>query len=74
MLPLLPKGRPHAWTRRADAPHVQLPVAGAERRQDHPLRAIRRMTDEVFVSLSPRFTKMYSEIGRPSIPPELFAQ
>jgi transposase len=39
-------------------------------RQDHPLRAIRRLTDEVFASLSPRFTKMYSDIGRPSIPPE----
>ncbi len=39
-------------------------------RQDHPLRAIRRMTDEVLAALSPRFTAMYSEIGRPSIPPE----
>lgn len=39
-------------------------------RQDHPLRAIRRMTDEVLGALSPRFTKMYSDIGRPSIPPE----
>jgi transposase len=39
-------------------------------RPDHPLRAIRRMTDEVLASLSPRFSKMYSDIGRPSIPPE----
>jgi transposase len=39
-------------------------------REDHPLRAIRRMTDDVLDSLSPRFTKMYSDIGRPSIPPE----
>src|SRR5438552_17601683 len=39
-------------------------------RQDHPLRAIRRMTDAVLASLSPRFTKMYSDMGRPSIPPE----
>ena len=39
-------------------------------RQDHPLRAIRRLTDEVLAASSPRFTKMYSEIGRPSIPPE----
>jgi transposase len=39
-------------------------------RPDHPLRAIRRMTDDVRRSLSPRFTKMYSDIGRPSIPPE----
>jgi transposase len=39
-------------------------------RPDHPLRAIRRLTDEVFATLSPRFTKMYAAIGRPSIPPE----
>jgi transposase len=39
-------------------------------RPDHPLRAIRQMTDAVFTTLSPRFTKMYSDIGRPSIPPE----
>jgi len=39
-------------------------------RADHPLRAIRAMTDRVFGELSPRFTKTYSDIGRPSIPPE----
>jgi transposase len=39
-------------------------------RADHPLRAIRRLTDEVFASLSPTFTTMYSDVGRPSIPPE----
>jgi transposase len=39
-------------------------------RQDHPLRAIRRMTDEVLTTLSPRFDRMYSDMGRPSIPPE----
>src|ERR1700716_1771663 len=39
-------------------------------RADHPLRVIRAMTDRVFAELSPRFTKMYSDIGRPSIPPE----
>jgi transposase len=39
-------------------------------RADHPLRAIRAMTDQVFAELSPRFTRMYSAIGRPSIPPE----
>jgi transposase len=37
---------------------------------DHPLRAIRRLCDEVLVQLSPLFTKMYSAFGRPSIPPE----
>ena len=39
-------------------------------RPDHPLRAIRRMTDEVLSALSPRFDRMYSDMGRPSIPPE----
>src|SRR5438128_1647013 len=37
---------------------------------DHPLRAIRRMTDAIFDRLSPRFDRLYSTIGRPSIPPE----
>jgi transposase len=39
-------------------------------RPDHPLRAIRRLTDDGLATLSPRFAKMYSAIGRPSIPPE----
>jgi transposase len=39
-------------------------------RPDHPLRAIRRLTDDVFKRLSPRFARLYSDIGRPSIPPE----
>ena len=38
--------------------------------QDHPLRAIRHMTDVALRALSPRFEAMYSTIGRPSIPPE----
>jgi transposase len=37
---------------------------------DHPLRSIRHMTDVALRSLSTRFEAMYSEIGRPSIPPE----
>ena len=37
---------------------------------DHPLRPIRRMTDAIFDRLSPRFDRLYSTIGRPSIPPE----
>jgi transposase len=37
---------------------------------DHPLRAIRRMTDAIFERLSPQFDRLYSRIGRPSIPPE----
>ena len=38
--------------------------------QDHPLRSIRTMTDQVLRDLSPRFEKIYSPFGRPSIPPE----
>jgi transposase len=37
---------------------------------DHPLRAIRQMTEAIFARLSPRFDRLYSDIGRPSIPPE----
>src|SRR5471032_1691001 len=37
---------------------------------NHPLRAIRRITDSALISLSDRFDTMYSEVGRPSIPPE----
>lgn len=37
---------------------------------DHPLRAIRVLVDEVLDRLSPVFDAMYSDIGRPSIPPE----
>ena len=39
-------------------------------RSDHPLRAIRQLTDAVFTELSPTFTTMYAAFGRPSIPPE----
>jgi len=37
---------------------------------DHPLRPIRKMTDEIFQQLSPRFDQLYSRVGRPSIAPE----
>ena len=37
---------------------------------DHPLRAIRTMTDEALRRLSPRFEAIYATTGRPSIPPE----
>ena len=39
-------------------------------RQDHPLRAIRAMVDEVLTQMSRRFDAMYARVGRPSIPPE----
>jgi transposase len=37
---------------------------------DHPLRAIRRMTDEALREMSSRFESMYPRFGRPSIAPE----
>ena len=39
-------------------------------RKDHPLRAVRAMTDEILERMSPLFDAMYAEVGRPSIPPE----
>lgn len=38
--------------------------------EDHPLRAIRRITDRALERLSPRFGTLYINFGRPSIPPE----
>lgn len=37
---------------------------------DHPLRAIRQMTDEALEELSPLFERLYAKTGRPSIAPE----
>ncbi|HVH67540.1 MAG TPA: IS5 family transposase [Gemmatimonadales bacterium] len=37
---------------------------------DHPLRAIRQLVDHALADLSPRFTRLYARLGRPSIPPE----
>ncbi len=39
-------------------------------RSDHPLRTNRTLVDEALSSLDGRFGEIYSEIGRPSIPPE----
>lgn len=38
--------------------------------KEHPLRPIRRMVDTALENLSPVFNRMYSDTGRPSIPPE----
>ncbi|MBA3709473.1 MAG: IS5 family transposase [Planctomycetes bacterium] len=37
---------------------------------DHPLRAVRQMTDEALRTLAPALERLYSTTGRPSIPPE----
>jgi transposase len=38
--------------------------------QDHPLRAIRRITDRALQRISPQLGTLYVKFGRPSIPPE----
>ncbi len=44
----------------------------AEKRvpKDHPLRAIRKMVDEILQEMSPVFEGLYSKVGRPSVAPE----
>lgn len=37
---------------------------------DHPLRAVRKMTDDALAGLSPLFDRLYGKGGRPSIAPE----
>jgi len=39
--------------------------------QDHPLRRIKEWADVALGVMSPTFEKMYSHLGRPSIPPEV---
>src|SRR6202158_5280522 len=38
--------------------------------QDHPLRAVRKLTDKVLRTLSPEFDALYADSGRASIAPE----
>src|SRR5271163_115136 len=38
--------------------------------QDHPLRAVRKLTDTVLQTLSPELDALYADSGRPSIAPE----
>jgi len=38
--------------------------------KNHPLRPVRAMTDAALEALSSRFDELYSDSGRPSIPPE----
>ena len=39
-------------------------------RADHPIRAIKRMSDEVLRTMSEHFDEIYAKDGAPSIPPE----
>ena len=38
--------------------------------QDHPLRPIRILVDQILKEMSPRFARLYAKVGRPSIAPE----
>ena len=37
---------------------------------DHPLRAVRRLVDDVLWEMSREFDGLYARVGRPSVPPE----
>jgi hypothetical protein len=37
---------------------------------NHPLRPIRKMVDEALKEMSPKFARLSSDVGRPSIAPE----
>src|ERR1700694_3764123 len=37
---------------------------------DHPSRAVRKIVGEILKEMSPKFAKLYSTVGRPSIAPE----
>jgi transposase len=53
-------------------PDAMFSYVSAEQRvpADHPLRAIRRLVDEVLREISREFDGLYARVGRPSIPPE----
>jgi transposase len=38
--------------------------------QDHPLRIVRKMVDEILRAMAKDFDGMYAKTGRPSVPPE----
>jgi len=38
--------------------------------QDHPLRLLREIMEPILARLSPQFSAIYADAGRPSIPPE----
>jgi transposase len=39
-------------------------------KEDHPLRAVRKLADAVLKEMSPQLGKLYAAVGRPSIAPE----
>jgi hypothetical protein len=64
---------------RRGAPDLQMRMLSSFAKEslipaDHPIRRIRKVVDTVLAELDPEFTAMYSEVGRPSIPPGATAQ
>ena len=57
---------------RHEEQEVMLAYVNLEERvpKDHPLRTIKVVADEALARLSPEFDRMYSKVGRASVPPE----
>ena len=55
-----------------DPQEVMLAVVNLEEQvtKDHPLHTIKEVADEALKRLSPVFDRMYSKVGRASVPPE----
>ena len=53
-------------------PDAMFSYISAEQRvpSDHPLRAVRRLVDDVLREMSREFDGLYATVGRPSVPPE----
>ncbi|MFO0284055.1 MAG: IS5 family transposase, partial [Acidobacteriota bacterium] len=64
----------HLWFRRGDDQNQAslISYVSLEERiaQDHPLRKVRQLVDGLLKSMDGEFSRMYSQVGRPSIPPE----
>ena len=66
-----PAGQPRLVCERAGGPASADPIRSDQLvPEDHPIREIKPMVDNALRELSPTFTDMYAETGRPSIPPE----
>src|SRR5713101_2232387 len=55
--------RPQSTMRTLVNPEQRVPAK-------HPIRLIKELAEVALKELSPLFEQMYSEVGRPSIPPE----
>ena len=57
---------------RHEEQEVMLAYVNLEERvpKDHALRTIKTVADEALNRLSPEFDRMYSKVGRASVPPE----